>query len=153
MTNINFFTGTCFTEILCLTPQIICLYWSPAKLSRYVPIGGILNILPMTGILLKKLIATGKKPLNRTTNPYNSTHIPMRGQPNNTINMPPKKAPLPLALCHWKKNLNVLSRPITQARPDRNKIFPIANNPLSKSKQTPRNRNATPNPARPTPIF
>ena len=28
-----------------------------------VPIGGILNILPMTGILLKKLIATGKKPL------------------------------------------------------------------------------------------
>ena len=30
--------------------------------------------------------------------------------------------------------------------------FPIANNPLSKSKQTPRNRNATPNPARPTPI-
>jgi hypothetical protein len=28
----------------------------------------------------------------------------------------------PLALCHWKKNLNVRSRPITQARPDRNKI-------------------------------
>jgi hypothetical protein len=25
-------------------------------------------------------------------------------------------------LCHWKKNLNVRSRPITQARPDRNKI-------------------------------
>ncbi len=30
--------------------------------------------------------------------------------------------------------------------------FPIANNPLSKSKMTPRKRNETPNPARPTPI-
>ena len=30
--------------------------------------------------------------------------------------------------------------------------FPIARRPLSKSRQTPRNRNATPNPANPTPI-
>ena len=30
--------------------------------------------------------------------------------------------------------------------------FPMANNPLSNKRQTPRNRNATPNPANPTPI-
>ena len=30
--------------------------------------------------------------------------------------------------------------------------FPIAKRPLSKRRQTPRNRKATPNPARPTPI-
>lgn len=30
--------------------------------------------------------------------------------------------------------------------------FPIANNPLSKIKRIPKNRNATPKPANPTPI-
>ena len=65
--------------------------------------------------------------------------MPLRGQPNNTMNISPKKDPLPLALCHWKKNQNVLSNSITQARPDRNRIFPIANRPLSNSRQTPRN--------------
>ena len=33
----------------------------------------------------------------------------MMGQPSSTTRMPPKNAPLPLALCHWKKNLKVLS--------------------------------------------
>ena len=71
---------------------------------------------------LRKLMATGKKPLKRTTNPYNSTHMPMRGHPKSTTKIPPKNAALPLALCHWKKNLKVLSKPMTQARPERNKI-------------------------------
>jgi len=31
----------------------------------------------------------------------------MRGYPNNTINIPPKNALLPFALCHWKKNLEI----------------------------------------------
>ena len=38
--------------------------------------------------------------LNRTTNPYASTHIPMIGHPNKTTTMPPKKAAEPFALCH-----------------------------------------------------
>ena len=61
--------------------------------------------------------------LNKTTKPYSSTHMPMMGQPSSTTRMPPKKAPLPLALCHWKKNLKVLSSPITHASPDRNNIY------------------------------
>ena len=36
-------------------------------------------------------------------------------------------------LCFWKKNLNVLSRPITSARPEMNRVFPIASSPLSKT--------------------
>ena len=115
-------------------------------------------------------------PENRTMNPYASTHMPRIGQPKRTTRMPPKKAAEPLTLCHWKKNRNVRSRPITNASPLRNKIckadknksqisgayspnlamkqltFPMARSPLSKSKSTPRKRNATPKPARPTPI-
>ena len=49
--------------------------------------------------------------------------MPMIGQPNNTIKMPPKKAADPLALCHWTKNRNVLSSPITNAKPLKNKIY------------------------------
>ena len=48
--------------------------------------------------------------------------MPIMGHPKRTMTIPPKKAPLPLALCHWKKNLKVLSKPMTHARPDRNKI-------------------------------
>jgi len=61
---------------------------------------GKFNRDPITGILRRKLIATGKKPLNRTTNPYASTHIPMIGHPNKTTTIPPKKAAEPFALCH-----------------------------------------------------
>lgn len=72
------------------------------------------------------------------------------------------------------KNRNVLSKPIIQVKPHINKIygrksneflsfvliksknmrhtFPIANSPLSKRSKTPRNTNATPKPAKPTPI-
>ena len=65
--------------------------------------------------------------LNNTTNPYASTHIPMIGHPNNTIIIPPKNAADPLALCHWKKNRKVLSKPITNANPLKNKIYKINN--------------------------
>jgi hypothetical protein len=46
----------------------------------------------------------------------------MSGQPNKTTAMPPKNATLPLALCRWKKNLNVLSSPMTQAKPAMKRI-------------------------------
>ena len=55
--------------------------------------------------------------LNSKKNPYISTIIPTTGQPSNTISMPPAKNPVALALCFWKKNLNVLSKPMTNARP------------------------------------
>ncbi len=48
--------------------------------------------------------------------------MPTIGHPSKTMMMPPKKAVEPLALCHWKKNRNVLSRPITKAKPLMNKI-------------------------------
>jgi len=133
--------------------HIIVLYWSPVYLSRYVLITGKFNSDPITGIRRKKLIATGKKPLNNTTNPYASTHMPSIGHPNKTIIIPPKNAAEPLALCHWKKNRNVLSNPITNAKPLKNNIFPMASNPLSNNSRTPKKRKATPNPANPTPIF
>ena len=47
------------------------------KLTELIP--GKLRIVPITGILRKKLIATGKNPLNSTMNPYASIIIPIRG--------------------------------------------------------------------------
>jgi len=55
--------------------------------------------------------------------------MPMSGHPKSTTRMPPKNAALPLALCHWKKNLNVLSSPMTQARPLMNRIWQARENP------------------------
>jgi len=48
--------------------------------------------------------------------------MPITGQPSSTINMPPMKKPVALTLWRWKKNLKVLSKPITKAKPARNKI-------------------------------
>ena len=48
--------------------------------------------------------------------------IPIRGHPNRTTTTPPRKHELPFSLCFWKKNLNVLSRPMTSASPDINNI-------------------------------
>jgi hypothetical protein len=48
--------------------------------------------------------------------------MPMSGHPMRTTMIPPKKAVVPFALCHWKKKRNVLSRPMTKARPDRKRI-------------------------------
>lgn len=48
--------------------------------------------------------------------------MPITGQPSRTIKMPPAKKPVAFALCFWKKNLNVLSKPITKARPQMNRI-------------------------------
>jgi hypothetical protein len=36
--------------------------------------------------------------------------------------IPPKNATDAFTLCRWKKNLKVRSRPITQAKPEMNKI-------------------------------
>lgn len=58
----------------------------------------MLRIVPNTGTRLKKLIATGKKPLNSKKNPYDSITMPISGQPSNTTNIPPKKAIDALAL-------------------------------------------------------
>lgn len=125
----------------------------PAILSATDLMYGRSNIVPIIGTLRKKLTATGKKPLNKRKNPYISTHMPMTGHPNNTIRIPPTKKLVAFNLWFWKKNLNVLSSPITNASPHMKSIFPIANNPLSKRNKTPKNRKAIPNPARPTPIF
>lgn len=101
--------------------------------------------------------------------------MPISGKPTSTTMMPPKKATEPLILCFWKKKRNVRSKPMTHARPARKRIcreshrldlvtkkclikmsppltLPMASSPLSKSIRMPRMRNATPNPARPTPI-
>ena len=48
--------------------------------------------------------------------------IPIRGQPKRTTNTPPRKHELPFSLCFWKKNLKVLSNPITSANPAINNI-------------------------------
>lgn len=91
------------------------------------------------------------------------------------MTIPPKNASDDLIFFRCTKNRNVRSRPIIQANPHINKIcgnrqtcqsllcqsgnlmqliltFPMASNPLSNSSSTPRNTNATPNPAKPTPI-
>lgn len=60
--------------------------------------------------------------LNKRTNPYISIIIPMSGHPNRTTNTPPRKHELPFSLCFWKKNLKVLSNPITNANPAINSI-------------------------------
>jgi hypothetical protein len=60
--------------------------------------------------------------LNSNTKPYVSISIPTRGQPSNTTMIPPKNAIDAFTLCLWKKNLKVRSRPITQAKPEMNKI-------------------------------
>ena len=49
--------------------------------------------------------------------------IPIRGQPKRTTNTPPRKHELPFSLCFWKKNLKVLSNPITSANPAINNIW------------------------------
>ena len=113
------------------------------KLRLTVLMPGMDRMVPITGIRRKKLMATGKNPLkqnirsfyaitilrkmqsylNKTTKPYISTIMPTSGHPMRTTTMPPKKAADPLALCHWKKKRNVRSKPITNARPARNKIW------------------------------
>lgn len=60
--------------------------------------------------------------LNNKKKPYISTTMPTTGHPTSTTNIPPKKKAVPLTLCFWKKNLNVLSRPMTNVRPVINSI-------------------------------
>lgn len=79
--------------------------------------------------------------------------MPIKGHPNKTVKIPPKKAPVPFHLCLWKKKRNVRSNPTTNAKPDKNSIFPIARSPLSKKSTIPRKIKVTPNAANPTPIF
>lgn len=114
---------------------------------------GKLSSVPSTGIRRKKFITTGKKPLNSTTKPYTSMHIPTSGNPNKTVKIPPKKAPDPFHLCRWKKNEKLRSNPTTNPTPAKNSIFPIAKRPLSKKSKTPKNMKVIPKAAKPTPIF
>jgi len=122
-------------------------------LSRMCFIPGIDRSVPRKGILFKKLTATGRKPPNNKMNPYISTSMPMRGQPNKTIKTPPKKNNEPLIFWTPKKNLTVRSKPITRQRPLTNNIFPIASRPLSNRNNMPNSRKNIPNPERPIPIF
>ena len=106
--------------------------------------------------------------------------MPINGQPNKTINTPPKKNTEPLTFCLPKKNFTVLSRPIIKHKPDMNKIFlfihfkikkfyhflpsqdnrfknkiptfPIANNPLSNKSSIPSSKKNVPKPDKPIPI-
>lgn len=110
-------------------------------------------MVPKTGTRVRKDSAAGKKPRNSNIKPYISIIIPIIGQPTNTIVMPEKNARLAFHLCFWKKNQKVLSRPMINARPLRNSMFPIASNPLSNNSITPNIRNAIPNAAKPNPIF
>lgn len=79
--------------------------------------------------------------------------MPITGQPRSTTKIPPRKKPVAFILCFWKKNLNVLSKPIAKDKPATNKIFPIARSALSKNRIMPKNRKNTPNPVKPIPIF
>ncbi len=78
--------------------------------------------------------------------------MPINGQPKRTMNTPPKKNSEPFTFCTPKKNLTVRSRPIIKQRPHTNKIFPIANNPLSNKNNIPSSRKNMPKPDRPIPI-
>lgn len=49
--------------------------------------------------------------------------MPIKGQPIRTTNTPPRKNPVAFTFCFWKKNLNVLSRPITKAKPATNRTW------------------------------
>lgn len=49
--------------------------------------------------------------------------MPIKGQPTRTTNTPPRKNPVAFILCFWKKNLKVLSKPITKARPATNNTW------------------------------
>lgn len=51
--------------------------------------------------------------------------MPIRGHPMRTIIMPEKKAIEPFNLCFWKKNQNVLSKPIMNAKPERKSIWKL----------------------------
>lgn len=46
----------------------------------------------------------------------------MMGQPIRTTNTPPRKKLVALTLCHWKKNRNVRSKPMTKDSPETNRI-------------------------------
>lgn len=126
---------------------------SPANLSTNLLIPGIFKKVPSTGTLRKKLMATGKNPLNSNTKPYVSSSMPTMGHPASTMMIPPKNAIDALTLCFWKKNLNVRSNPITHDNPAMNKIFPSASRLLSNNISIPMKRKNMPKPARPTPIF
>lgn len=79
--------------------------------------------------------------------------MPIKGQPTRTTNTPPKKNPVTFILGFWKKNLNVLCKPITKAKPATNQTFPIASSALSNKKITPKDRKDTPYSVNPIPIF
>ena len=74
--------------------------------------------------LFKRNLQTNNKStyLNNCTNPYISTIIPTKGHPNRTIQIPPRKNAVPRTFSTWKKKRKVLSSPITNAKPDINKI-------------------------------
>lgn len=113
-----FFCSSRTLTIKCCKNTIWCSY---SLLTRLM--SGKSNRRPSIGTLRKKFTATGKKPLNNKKNPYDSTTIPIRGQPISTTMMPPKNAIEAFTLCFWKKNRNVRSRPMTQASPQMNKIY------------------------------
>lgn len=77
----------------------------------------------------------------------------MIGQPIRTTNTPPRKKLVAFALCLWKKNLNVRSKPMTKDKPETNRMFPMARRALSKNSIIPKKRKKTPKPVSPMPIF
>lgn len=114
---------------------------------------GRLRMVPSTGTRVRNTSVAGIKPRKRRRKPYDSMHMPIRGQPNKTMKMPKKNAVEALILCRWKKNQKVRSSPMMKARPEMKSRLPTASRPLSKNISTPRKRNDIPKPARPRPIF
>ena len=97
--------------------QFVFMGSSPAIELQQSEIPGSARMVLTTGTHLRNLIAMGKKPPKRATNPYISMIIPKIGQPRRRTSMPPKKAAVPLILSLSIKNREVLFKPITQAKP------------------------------------
>lgn len=108
-------------KIKTLKMVVLILFSLTIQLTLLTP--GMLRKLPRIGTLRRKLMATGKNPLNSRMKPYVSMSIPISGKPNSTIKIPPKNAIDALTLCFWKKNRNVRSSPITQAKPQMKRIW------------------------------
>lgn len=79
--------------------------------------------------------------------------MPKIGHPMMRIKNPTPNEIVPLKLLLFMKNCIVEFSPIVKDTPETNRIFPMANNPLSKKKIIPRNEKNIPKPVNPNPIF
>ncbi|XP_019417422.1 PREDICTED: uncharacterized protein LOC109328416 [Lupinus angustifolius] len=78
--------------------------------------------------------------------------MPRIGHPMMRIKNPIPNEIVPLKLLRFMKNCVVDFSPMVKDTPETNSTFPIASNPLSKKKISPRNEKNTPKPVNPNPI-